>query len=489
MTLAELLRQRGTPVDLPCGGGGRCGKCRVIAHGDVDAPGERERALLTPDELAQGVRLACLAQALSEDVTVEPVSARGTDSIQTAGQMPEIILSHKSESGAGLAVDIGTTTVAAYLYRLSDGAKLAEAAEKNPQGAFGADVTSRIDRALAGESAALAQAIRGCIARLLTVLCEKSGVSQSAVTRATLTGNTAMLYFLTGRNPGSIAVAPFDADCLFGQTVPGESIGLPGMAVYLPGCVGAYVGADITCAMLAAGFDRPAQKPRLLVDIGTNGEMALDTGDALLCCSTAAGPALEGAGISCGMTARTGAIHRVRVVGGEITCDVIGGGEALGICGSGLLDAVAALLETEALDDTGRFEDGEDVTLPGTNVVLTQRDIRQVQLAKSAICSGVKTLIKRAGIAESALGEVLIAGGFGTAMNPISAGRIGLLPEGLAARAQAIGNAAGMGAAMMLLSDEAVQAGEQLCRKARVIDLATDPVFQNAFIEEMMFPV
>lgn len=488
LTLAEWLRRGGAPVELPCGGRGVCLKCRAVVRGAVAPPDARERALLTDAELVAGIRYACMARVLGDDIVVEPLDLTPrAHNIQTEGaQRP---FAFDPWGGAyGLAADIGTTTVAAYLYDLKSGARLAETSAPNPQAAFGADVTSRIDRALAGEGPALARAVRGCLGGLLGELCARTGVPGQAVETAVVTGNTAMLYFLTGRDPASIATAPFDADCLFGGFARGGAVGLPrAMRVYLPACVGAYVGADITTALIAAGFNTPSPTPRLLVDIGTNGEMALALGDRLLCCSTAAGPALEGAGISCGMTARTGAVRRVFVEEGRVHCDVIGGGEAEGICGSGLIDAVAAMLRLGALDETGRLEAEESFPLPGTRLSLTQWDIRAVQLAKAAVSAGVQTLLFEAGLEPRDVGEVLIAGGFGSHIDPKSAGRIGLLPDGLAEKACAIGNAAGIGASMVLRSGALKSASERLPGRAKGIELSTHPVFAEAFIERMYF--
>ncbi len=485
--LADLLRARGEPIDLPCGGRGKCLKCRVRASGDIAPPDARERALLSDADMREGIRYACMAAVTGPNVTVSQVeTVPRRDEIVTRGELPPHTLAPWGD-GIGLAVDIGTTTVAAYLYDLSTGAALGEAAVKNPQGALGADVTTRIDRALGGDLPALRDSVRGCVSSLCGVLCARAGVPAAAVQSAVVCGNTAMLYFLTGRDPTSIAYAPFDADCRFGMFVPGDAVGLPTCAkAYLPPCAGAYVGADMTAAMLTAGFDARNGTPRLLVDIGTNGEMALAADGALLCCSTAAGPAFEGAGISCGMTARDGAIHRAWVTDGRVAVDVLGGCEAAGICGSGLVDAVAAMLTVEAIDETGRLTGADPFPLGGA-ASLTGRDIRAVQLAKSALCAGMRTLLHAANVNEKDVSALLIAGGFGSRIDPTNAARIGLIPPALLPRARAIGNAAGMGASLALLSDERRRAAEALCARATVMDLATDPFFQRMFVEEMMF--
>ena len=362
VSLYRLLADNGVPVDMPCGGRQRCLKCKAVVSGGVSPMSEREAALLTAEEKAAGLRFACMAE-LTGDAVLRLSGGAAGDAILTEGAMPVFTRAPWGRQW-GTAVDIGTTTVAAYLYRLADGALLATQSEKNPQAVFGADVVSRLEQAMNGKSPELAAAIRECLSRLLAGLCGQAGLPMDAIDSVVLTGNTAMLYLLTERHPASIVAAPFAMDCGFGQFVAPQALALPlspDCRVYLPACLSAYVGADITTALLAAGFYRegrvPAGPPRLLVDIGTNGEMALAADGRLLCCSTAAGPALEGAGIHQGVMARTGAIYRVRLEGLTMVCDVLGGGEAQGICGSGLVDAVAALCEAGVIQDTGLIDE------------------------------------------------------------------------------------------------------------------------------------
>ena len=244
-----------------------------------------------------------------------------------------------------------------------------------------------------------------------------------------------------------------------------------------------------------------ANEPVLLADIGTNGELALVSGGRLVCCSTAAGPAFEGAGIYMGMAAADGAIAHVRAVNGALTYETIGGGIPSGICGSGIIDAVAALLALGYVDETGAIDDlvlpealcaEADgvlaVRFPGSEVVITQKDIRAVQLAKSAICAGIETLLASAGLRADQVGRLLIAGGFGSVLDVSSAEAIGLIPPGFTGRTEAVGNAAGMGALMQLLSQEKIAEAEQLARAAETIELSQDPVFRDAYIENMLFP-
>ena len=506
VSLYRLLADNGVPVDMPCGGRQRCLKCKAAVSGGVSPMSEREAALLTAEEKAAGLRFACMAE-LTGDAVLRLSGGAAGDAILTEGAMPVFTRAPWGRQW-GAAVDIGTTTVAAYLYRLADGALLATQSEKNPQAVFGADVVSRLEQAMNGKSPELAAAIRGCLSRLLAGLCGQASLPMDAIDSVVLTGNTAMLYLLTERHPASIVAAPFAMDCGFGQFVAPQALALPlspDCRVYLPACLSAYVGADITTALLAAGFYQegrvPAGPPRLLVDIGTNGEMALAADGRLLCCSTAAGPALEGAGIHQGMMARTGAIYRVRLEGLTMVCDVLGGGEAQGICGSGLVDAVAALCEAGVIQDTGLIDeeshaftayveecDGQPAfRLPGTAVRLTQKDIRAVQLAKSAICAGMRTLIAEAGLQAEAIAELVVAGGFGSRIDPVSAERIGLFPTGFAAKARAVGNAAGAGAAMVLLSDPIRREAEGMPAAVRTVELSSHPGFMDAYIDGMYF--
>ena len=329
--------------------------------------------------------------------------------------------------------------------------------------------------------------MREGIAGLLRDLPEQAGIETEAMDGAVITGNTAMLYLLTASAPDALSRAPFEADRLFGCEVEAASLALPlapGARVYLPRCISAFVGADITAAIAAAGLCRSG-KTRLLADIGTNGEMALWHGGELCCCSTAAGPAFEGAGLSMGMQGANGAVDHLRVEDGELCAHVIGGGEPKGICGSGVVDALACLLELETLDETGLLDD-DPAVLCG-DVSLTQKDVRMIQLAKSAVCAGMRTLVQHAELSWEQVSELLVAGGFGSYLDLENAGRIGLIPPELVMRTRAIGNAALDGASMLLLDQALREETEGMARAARTADLSTDPVFMQWYTEGMFF--
>lgn len=508
MLLSRLLAENGVPLDMPCGGRQRCLKCKVTAQGRLSPLSAREQALLTPEEQAAGVRYACMAELLGDARVRLPEARPASDRIVTDGTLPAFEPQPWGQ-GLGVAVDIGTTTVAAYLYDLKTGGLLATQSEKNPQAVFGADVISRLEKSLAGQRDALAEAIRDCIRRLALALCADAGARPEQVDSAVLTGNTAMLYLLCGRDPSSITAAPFQQDCFFGFFLSPADLSLPlgeNCRIFLPRCLSAYVGADITTALMAAEFYKDglvrADHPRLLVDIGTNGEMALAAEGRLLCCSTAAGPAFEGAGIHQGMMAKTGAIHKVSYEDGRILCQVLGDGPATGICGSGLVDAIAVLRRAGVIDETGiineedhpftawvtEVEDQPGFRLPGTEVVLTQKDVRAVQLAKSAICAGMMTLMEEAGMPPEQVEELVIAGGFGSKIDVASAEAIGLIPAGFAAKSKAIGNAAGAGAAMVLLSAPIREDTQRMGEATRTVELSTSPTFMDAYIDGMLFP-
>ena len=254
--------------------------------------------------------------------------------------------------------------------------------------------------------------------------------------------------------------------------------------VYLPSCISAFVGADMVCALLASGICE-REDTALLADIGTNGEMGLWHNGRLTVCSTAAGPAFEGVGISMGMNGSDGAIDRVTLQNDALQAHVIGEADPRGICGSGLVDAVACLLKNGALDETGYLED-DPVTI-SQPVVLTQQDIRMVQLAKSAICAGLCTLMQNADVAEDQASALYVAGGFGSYLNMQSAGEIGLIPSSLTNRVQVIGNAALTGAAMLLLNKELRATATALAQTASTADLASSPVFSELYMNGMMF--
>jgi len=469
-------------AEKPCGGHGKCGKCRVIAKGNLSAPSEAELKLLTRDEIARGIRLSCVARALG-DCTVGMIDDSTTLQIVADGIMGELEL-FPLFTNCGIAIDIGTTTIAARLYDVH-GNVLSEASCLNPQAQWGADVISRIEAALAGEGKSLANAVRDALCNIIAELTAATDAKH--VDAVVITGNTVMLSLLSEQTVEPFSHAPFAVENLFGQTFTAESLSLHVLSsdtpVYLPPCISAFVGADITCALLATEIFK--QSIAILADIGTNGEIALWHNGRLSVCSTAAGPALEGVGISMGMRGVAGAIDKVVLQDGKMNAHTIGDKEPKGICGSGLVDAVACMLDGEIIDESGYLEDEPFVIRKP--VTLMAKDIRMLQLAKSAICAGILTLMAEEGVKPADVSVLYIAGGFGNYLNKESAVKIGLLPERLAEASRTVGNAALGGASMLLLNSKMKTVAENLVQGAAVRELSSNPVFAEQYINGMAF--
>lgn len=473
-------------VPMPCGGRGRCGKCKVFAQGGLSPVSVPERNQLTSEELMNGIRLACMV-TVEGDCSIQTMNNSAESKILTDSES-EIKVSEPIFKKYGLAVDIGTTTIAAKLYG-TDGKSLCETTCMNPQAKWGADVISRIEAAMKGEKEALAKAIRNELSMIAETSAAKIGISVAEIDGLVITGNTAMLHLLTETDVSPLSKAPFEARRLFGETLTAKELEIQALSkdaeIYLPPCISAFIGADTVCAILSSDMEN-SDGISLLADIGTNGEMALFHNNSLTACSTAAGPAFEGAGISMGMGGQTGAIDHTEVVDGKIIPHVIGDTTPIGICGSGLIDAIKCLLETEKLDDSGYLEDDPvEITTP---VELTQEDIRQVQLAKSAIFAGIKTMLRTKNISSSDISTLFIAGGFGSYLNVENSGKIGLLPYELTSKTKVIGNAALSGASILLLNKSFAEKAEKTAKSAEVITLSANPIFTEEYMEGMLFP-
>lgn len=459
--LDDILSDAGFTTPHPCGGRGTCHKCAVKITGDISEP--------TLAEIKSGTRLSCQTKVLGNAEVTLPDSGT-VQQIETG--FDEIIGDLKPMNGKiGAAIDIGTTTVAVKLYDLTDGKCVATCAKLNPQTEIAADVMGRIDSAINGKLEHLCELINNCIAELI----ESTSLTPDC---AVITGNTTMLYLLTGKSPLCLSRAPFLTDTLFGNQTE-----ILGIDTYLPPCMNAFVGADITCAVLASGMCQSSDVS-LLCDIGTNGEMALWKGGCLYVTSTAAGPAFEGAGISCGVGSVSGAIDKVRLEGNDIRIHTIGDAPAVGICGSGLLDAVAVGLKRGDIEETGAMEDELILT---ENVSLQPRDIRAVQLAKAAIAAGIETMLAEAGVKLSEVKKLYIAGGFGSHLNVESAAYIGLIPNELADKTEILGNAALAGTAMVLLNEDKKAELERIASVSKHVNLGGNPKFNDSYVNNMFF--
>lgn len=424
------------------------------------------------------------------------------DAVLYRGRLLDV--STPDEPLLGMAVDIGTTTVAAYFFDLETGEQLAVHSAANPQRTFGADVISRIAASENGGLAEEQKAIVGLLAEMIQSFCKGRNVSTDRLYHATIAANTTMLHLLAGIAPQNIAVAPFLPATCFGLDFRASELALPifpDAPVTLLPCISSYVGADITAGMAAFGLDRSKQKT-LYIDVGTNGEMAYANGERILCCSTAAGPAFEGAHIECGSGGIPGAVRGAHIQDGKIVLEPIGGGKARTICGSGLIDLICILLQLEILDETGRLaepdeleppfdacinENGDFILDAETGLRLTAKDIREVQLAKAAVRAGICTLLDEVGETAETLDRLVVAGGFGAHIRPESACGIGLFPSEALNKYQTAGNAAGRGAILALLDEEASERMQRLAERCEYLELSGSKTFQNHYIEQMLF--
>lgn len=484
MSLAALLHAGHMALDAPCGGRGTCGKCQVQAVGSLSAPEEAEQRLLGPERLAAGYRLACRARVLGSAEVTLPLATSAQ--VLQAGQAPHTDYALYRRWGA--AIDIGTTTLAAHLY--GPEGLVAMASAKNPQAEFGADVMTRIGRALEGEQTALTASLRRGLSALLGELIAGPNLLPSQIEAMVVTGNTTMLHFLAAEDTASLSRAPFAPRRLFGEDAwAGEWLeGFSGpTSLYLPPCIAAFVGADITTALLASGMTQKSETA-LLVDLGTNGEIALWNGSRLWCSSTAAGPAFEGGGISQGCYGVAGAIDRVWWQDGAIRTRTLGGLPPTGICGSGILDAVAVLRQLGLVEETGAMEapDGSDAIALAPGVSFTAQDVRQVQLAKGSVRAGVDTLLQTAGLRPEEVDTLYIAGGFGNYLHLESAVAIGLFPKALARGTQLLGNAALAGAAQILQDGRCKETVQAIAKQAAAVELSGNPVFFANYMEGML---
>jgi uncharacterized 2Fe-2S/4Fe-4S cluster protein (DUF4445 family) len=469
-SLADLLADHG--VEFPCGGADFCGGCRVrVLEGEIPAhPGEE--SVLTPEELAAGWRLACRSHA---DSPMKLEIGQWTTPILTdTARLPG-----GARSGLGIAIDVGTTTIAAQMLNLSSGEVLQVSTSLNPQCARGADVMSRVLFALTDR--ALTPMIRDTIGRMVAAL---AGNRSPEIREIILVGNTVMHHLFAGLDVEPLSHAPFDPVEAGDLQFAPPDLGWPlpdSCRIRFLRCVEGFVGSDILAGIVAAGF--AAQEGlHALIDLGTNGEIVLGNRERILCASTAAGPAFEAASIRMGMRAAAGAITHVFARDHALEFHVMGGLEPRGICGSGLVDAVATGLDSGAILPGGQLAGGaKELPLAGP-VRLMQADIRELQLAKAAIASGLRLLLRLWGARHDEIAALHLAGAFGNYVRIESAIRIGML-EVAPDRVLAAGNTALRGAKMILLSGS-----PSLPRSIEHVALARDPGFQDAFIDSLGFP-
>ncbi len=532
ITLLEAQIIAGLHPDAPCGGKGTCGKCLV----EVRRAGEAEwKKLLACSEkvecdlevrtmqAASGVKILAEAddaaqawnpwvhlekiecgeadlkarlQAVSGAEEIDPELITRTEKF-AAGEIYAVIASGKvmdilpeGRDAYMAAFDIGTTTIAAYMISLREKKTVAVASMLNPQIQFGADVISRANHTLENGVNELRDTVRAALDELIGNMCTQVQAERDQVYAVSAVGNTCMHHLLLGVELHTLVRAPYDPAVREAMVLAAAEYGLkvhPGAQLLLQPVIAGFVGAD-TVACLVSGNWREREKCTLLIDIGTNGEMVLGDSKRRIACSTAAGPALEGAKIECGMRGGEGAVDHVWLEGEEIRWHVIGDGKAKGICGSGLVDLIAVLLKRGDIDETGRFQEGNKCELGESGVVLTQKDVREVQLAKGAIAAGIQLMSKKMGISLADIEEVHIAGAFGSYMDPDSACAIGLIPAELRQKIHIIGNAAGKGAQRVLTDRCAWENAIFLAENTEFLELASMPEFQDVFVDELEFP-
>jgi uncharacterized 2Fe-2S/4Fe-4S cluster protein (DUF4445 family) len=533
-TILDASRRAGVLIEAPCNGAGHCGKCtvqiplddlpQIVVH--VDAPA---------GDSGKGVVLACHSEVYG-DITVEvlrraeeglrvisagsgaqaepnPFIVRRYDAttLKTAILAGDRLLAAEqgdtTDRNYGLVVDIGTTTLVAALVDLASGWELASASALNPQSLHAQDVLSRIRFAADNDGLALLQ--RDLITelnRLVREVSAKAGIAGEQIYEAVFSGNTCMLHLAAGVDPAPLGKHPFTPILTGNSHVVATALGLaiaPSGLVYFPPVISAYVGADISAGILAAGL-AGLRGVTLFIDIGTNGELALAVNGRLTASATAAGPAFEGMNISCGMRAAVGAVERVSIgTAGEVDIAIIGSGEPSGICGSGLMDLVAELVERGIIAKNGRFAapaglppslaarlDGEGSKAAfriSDTVALTQKDVRQVQLAKGAIRAGIELLLREEGLEPKHLDRVYIAGSFGYHLREQSLTTLGLLPPEAAGKVSFLGNTARSGGEMLLVDHRLRSALKALVDHVKIVDLAGNPAFERVFMEAMGF--
>lgn len=430
--------------------------------------------------------------------------------IKTGNRLLGIEAGDTTNSLYGVAVDIGTTTIAAYLIDLTNGKRLCVHSGLNPQKKFGADVISRIKHTIDAETGLtemhnlIINELNNCI----KVMCEEVNIPRTSIYAVTLVSNTTMTHFLLKIPAQNIAAAPFIPAITSMLSIDAKELGIDinpyGVAFILP-AVSAYIGSDTVSAVLSTRMHEQ-EEISLLIDIGTNGEIVLGNRDALYACSSAAGPAFEGANIRNGIGSVKGAINSISLNSG-ISYTTIGGINPIGICGTGIVDGIAQLLEVGIIDETGRLDDEWE---PSTSeqsplaenivevdkmnafrisgdIAITQKDIRELQNAKGAIAAGINVLVKESGISFSDIKNVYLAGGFGTYINVDSALKIGLIPLELRGKIQSVGNAAGQGAIEGLLSLKCLSDTEIIGKKIKYIELSSSKDFNDYYMNCMMF--
>lgn len=506
--LLEMLQEKNEYISAPCNGNGICGKCIVRYKSGATEPTKQDREFLSEKQLEQGYRLACQSYP-TEEYKVEIPELEETIEVlsQWENQRTEEILKNTAEGTAektenalyGICIDIGTTTLAALLVNLETEADCQTAVSVNHQRAYGSDVLSRISASNGGKKWEIQRCIRQDLQKLIRELLQKEKITEQQIQRIVIAGNTTMCHLLRGFSCETLGVAPFlPVDLSWMEGSAADFLGMKELdtkVVILPG-ISAFVGADIMAGIAKMNMHR-SEGYHLLLDIGTNGEMVLGNCRHMYVTSTSAGPAFEGGNISCGMASIPGVISHVFMEEtGKAGFQVIGetDGEnkkqqAIGICGTGMIDLVYELREHQMIDEHGTYSDlyfdtGYELA---EKVKFTQNDIRELQMAKAAIRAGVDILVKKAGIAFDEVDDCYLAGGFGTKIDIKKAAGIGLIPKELEMKTIPAGNTVLAGTKEVLLGRISKEELEKIQTMADVINLAEENDFEELYLSYMDF--
>jgi uncharacterized 2Fe-2S/4Fe-4S cluster protein (DUF4445 family) len=504
-TILDAARVSGVGLASVCGGMGTCEECRVrLITGILTDPTMIEKAALGGEALNSGWRLACQSEPLSDvSLFIAPESLTVVQRLQIDGIESEIHPDPivKIPGAHGLAVDIGTTKLATYLINLESGETVSKSGEMNPQIAFGEDIVSRIAFCERDPNGAtkLQSMLMDTINKMLGQMCKETRVAAELVLEAVLVGNTAMHHLAAGLPTKQLGRSPFSPASYKPISILATTIGLalaPNSFVYLPPVIAGYVGADHLAMLVATGLgssNRSTLGQNLVaIDIGTNTEIALRSNGKITCCSCASGPAFEGAHIKEGMRAAPGAIERARWSDGKILWQTIGDQAPVGICGSGILDILAALLDGNLIKPSGALMGGDHYrivpaveTSINRDLTVTRKDIHEIQLAKSAIRAGIEVLLGNADLKAEDIDKFILAGAFGTYLDLQSAIRVGVFPSLPIGKFSQVGNAAGIGAKQMLISVNKRREAELLAKRLVYVELATSKMFMELFIKNL----
>lgn len=512
MTIFKAAIDAGIYIDSPCGGNGYCGNCKV----HISTSSGLEEVLACQTEITRDITVQLpatgghriLEEAVGTEFSVGSMISRNENGT-VFFEGVEIGKCEMSKALCVMAFDIGTTTVVGYLLDAESGETLSTVSILNPQSQFGADVIARANYAIENGKEVLASVIRKALMNLIEEAVAEAQISKEQVFLVTVVGNTCMHHLFLGIPTQSLVLAPYHAASVKAELLKAKDYGFTisekAVLMVLPNISG-FVGADTVGAILSSGVDK-SDIMSLLIDIGTNGEMAVGNKERLCACSTAAGPAFEGAKISSGMRGTKGAIDHADFTGDDVKISVIGDVNAIGVCGSGLIDIVAGLIETGLVEETGRLVSADEVTeeskkkfakrigmLEGSKVFwltdevcITQKDIREVQLAKAAIAAGIELLMRKRGVKTTDIKRVMLAGAFGNYMSPHGACLIGLIPRELESKIQPIGNAAGQGSKMAALSEAEFLRSVEIGKSTEYMELAGMPEFNDVFMDKMEF--